>query len=195
MDKNLEQIKKLMEAEMIGLDDVRKIVMGEKNYDAEISGVYIHDGEQVPCPSCMSYDTKQIGELVYDGVHRKGTRRCNYCSNVFTANSPGVQSLIDQAKVNTQADSVTFVGVQVSNGTNVSDAIQSIDANVDTYQMEEAIRNLDNTMQNEISMLRSEISNLLYTIKEIAEQNAELQKKVSDPLNGIRNLVNNFNLE
>lgn len=169
--------------------------MSNKDYDANIGTVYIHEDEQVHCQSCHSYSTKRLGNLVLDGIHHRDVYKCQSCSTVFSANSSGMQELIDNAKTNTGADGAYFKPLKAGTGLVSNSTSISLDDSYQVTEVKDAINNLDNTMQSEISMMRSEISNLLHSIKEIVEQNAELQKKVSDPLNGIRNLVNNFNLE
>lgn len=152
------------------------------NYNTRVS-CYIHDHENVNCTSCFSSNTKIYGKAKLDNKHSVSLYKCNSCSNVFNGDSPGVKNLKENLLTYTGADSVD-IDIYQSN-------TSSVVADINDHQMGE----LKNELSNLCMTFEDRLSELTYTIKLLIEKNEELQEKMSSPMQGLRTMVSEFNLE
>lgn len=138
------------------------------------------------CPSCYTNSVQKIGVLSIDGAQRD-VHKCNNCNRLFSGSDGGIRSLVDEARKVFKTENVGFV------------AINSTDTSYSTSNTQcdpQDIINSTNNIKNEVQQLRCDLQNLTNVIRDMAIQNHDLMEKLmTDPLNGLRKSISDFNLE
>lgn len=161
------------------------------------------DLNNISCPHCGSTDTPIVGITNVNGVEHD-TRHCKSCSHIFNKIQGGVAQYIDSV-ANSAGISSELVGftstitanASYSNGTGTYNSSNNITIDNNAFYP------IQNTFQTESSMMRSEIQNLNYALQNIlnelrtiVNENKNLQKQLAtDPLIGMRDKINEFNLK
>jgi hypothetical protein len=142
------------------------------------------------CPQCYGIQCATVGTMTVNGT-AQDVNNCTNCNRLFTGANGGVQSLLQEAALRHNTQNVGFASSpfslgQLSNqGAGSSLQYQPPDS---SYKID-TTNNLLLTIQNEISLLKTEILKL-------ANQNQELMVKLAtDPLVNMRKRVSDFNLE
>ena len=189
----------------------------------ETSYVYTSDSDfKTQCPACFTDDTSRVGDVFIDGV-KQPLHKCNSCNATYTKphGDGGLQELADIIQAKYKAEDVSIVaadGTGVTfNGSgnltvsNVTDAMNELDTNLDWEskdKLDQIIRNTDSLQQvaqnttnlmnlsSDISFLTSSIETLMSKLENLAVKNSELAERLAtDPLINIREKINKFNLE
>jgi len=159
--------------------------------------IHVTDSDlKTQCPGCYTDSTIKTGTIHIDGSPQD-VHKCTSCNRLYSKpeGTGGVQQLIDEVK--SEYPNVENVTYTSSIGSNVFDNIQnatdaSINANVDTYQLEQELQML----KGEMSGLNGNIINLAFQIQQLIEKNEEaMEKQIGDPLIGLRKSIFDFNLE
>ena len=99
--------------------------------------------------------------------------------------------MIDEARDLTGGKEVGFTAVSRDSVTNIA---TSYDSNY-AYKIDETNNKLNN-INSSIYSMQNSIRELCDTVENLARQNVELMNKLAtDPLNGIRKSITDFNLE
>lgn len=141
------------------------------------------------CPHCYNNNVEKIGVLTIDGSPRD-VIKCRQCNTLHSGADGGIQSLVDEAREVFQTENVGFTAV-VSDGT----PITSSGSQYSHQELDEVV-NSNNSIRSEVQQLRYDLQNLTNVIRDMATQNHDLMEKLmTDPLNGMRKAVSDFNLE
>lgn len=136
------------------------------------------------CPGCYGNSVTKVGVITIDGAPQD-VRKCNNCNRLSSNPDGGIQSLVDEAKEVFQTQNVGFTSLD--NATNSSGS-----SGIPDYQTQQKFDN----MNQKIEEMTRAITNLSHTIRDMATQNHDLMEKLmTDPLNGMRKAVSDFNLE
>lgn len=149
-----------------------------------------HGDEKPRCPHCSMNNVVKIGQLHVDGASQDAFK-CNSCSSLFSSVDGGIRSMIDEAKDLSGGKEVGFTAVV--NGSQVD---YSSSMPIDNgYKIDETNNKLNN-INSSIYSMQTSIRDLCQTVERLAHQNVELMNKLAtDPLNGIRKSITDFNLE
>ena len=168
--------------------------------------VYSQNDHKGRCPGCFGDNTMKVGVLTVDGTPRD-VSKCNACNRLFSGVDGGIAALVDEAKEVFKSENIGFVSHITSdhNGNsssdpNLSNAINTLNNNV--LNMNGSNNSYDpNTskfdqMNTNLSNMSSAIYALTEQVRQMAQQNVELTKKLAtDPLISIRKAVSEFNLK
>ena len=180
--------------------------MSKLNNEGISAWVSSTDLNNVSCPHCGSTDTPVIGITYVEGVSND-TRHCQSCSHMFSKVQGGVAQYIDlvSGALNISSDLVGFTTTaNTLPNTDISNLTMSTPYTTNGITIEPSgFYPLQQTYQNESSMIRSEIQNLnhalqnvLNELRNIVNENKNLQKQLAtDPLIGMRDKINEFNLK
>jgi hypothetical protein len=103
----------------------------------------------------------------------------------------GIQSLVEEAKEQFKTENIGFTAHTVSDGV----PITSSGSQYSHQELDEVV-NSNNSIRSEVQQLRYDLQNLTNVIRDMATQNHDLMEKLmTDPLNGMRKAVSDFNLE
>ncbi len=143
------------------------------------------------CPHCYNNNVEKIGVLTIDAVPRD-VIKCKQCNTLHSGADGGVQSLLDEAREVFKTENVGFVSQQRLDASDLNNSSNNATVRLDSYNMESKLDMMNSTIQN----LNYTIQNLTNEIRSMATQNHNLMEKLmTDPLNGMRKAVSDFNLE
>lgn len=163
---------------------------------------FVSNGDQHGrCPRCYNSNTVQkTGVLTINGTPQD-VYKCTQCNTLHSGPDGGIRSLIEEAKTVYDAESVGYTSVNISdainyindnssNNSEMSGSLASLNTNISN------LSNNVNNMNSNYWQMQNAMENLARTVEKLAQQNTELaQKLMTDPLNGIRKAVSEFNLE
>jgi hypothetical protein len=142
------------------------------------------------CPHCYNNNVEKIGVLSVEGVPRD-VLKCRQCNTLHSGADGGIQSLVEEAKETFATENVGFVSAVVNDGVPLTSSGSQY-----SYQDLNEIVDSSNGIKNEVQQLRYDLQNLTNVIRDMATQNHDLMEKLmTDPLNGMREAVSDFNLE
>lgn len=135
------------------------------------------------CPHCYTDRTEKIGVLTVDGSPRD-VHKCMSCNTLHSGPDGGVRSLVDEAREAFETENVGFTAL-------VDGSVMPVHAGPTNVSLEGL-----NTMNQKIEDLTNTIEVLMQSIKDMSQQNQDLMTKLmTDPLNGMRKAISEFNLE
>lgn len=159
------------------------------------------------CPGCSSPEhVRTIGKLNFN-TSEQDVSQCSKCNRIFSKVDGGLKELLQEAEQKHPHDSVSFTSIV--DGTNViANDTMSNTANIpnfDNYNSatNQELRNIKMNLDNSYNTLNSNLSNMKYsiddlveTVRDLATKNQDLQAKMmSDPLQGIRKSILDFDLK
>lgn len=158
------------------------------------------------CPKCFTNNVNIIGNIHVDGTPHQ-TVKCNNCNSVTATVDGSIRSLVEEAQKVYQTENVGFT-LTNGNGTITSSTISngSNEISVDMHQVTNKIQDsnykldsINSTISNvnySVQSVERSIDSLVNTIKNLVQQNNQLMEKLAtDPLNGVRKMISEFNLK
>lgn len=132
--------------------------------------------KSLQCPHCYHHDEghEHLGVMSVNGINRD-LYNCSSCNQVFDGVPNSIKAYLDQAKGYVGTDNVSFIRAK-------RDSHSSI---INTSRMESLLDSLKDTVERSIEDLQTTVT----------RQQAEIQELKSDPVRGLREIVNEFNLK
>lgn len=160
------------------------------------------------CPSCYNNNVKLLGQLNIDGTSRD-VHKCDSCNKITSGADGGIRGLINEASTIYGTGNVGFTSTGTSAGGTISSPNYGNNGATLTAQITEPVK-LDYETKSKFDQMNNNLSNMssiLYNIqtsiidlgsiiKDLVEKNTKLMEKLAtDPLNGMRKSITDFNLK
>lgn len=145
------------------------------------------------CSNCRSTNTKLVG-VVTVGEKTQDAYHCSACSRLFTKIQGGVRQFVETIAEETgvSMSQVSFTSIEAAvQTTNKTFPVPDL-----SYNNNATLENEARNQTSELRELKSTMTNILHELRRVVEQNHQLQEKMaSDPLLGLRDKINKFEIK
>lgn len=158
-----------------------------------------HTKEDIICPYCTTgnnYSThKALGQIMVNNEMRQ-VYGCSSCTRIFDYLPNYLKQYLDQVKSYTGADGVVYHNPnEAQDQTDLINKLENVEMNTD--QIKNSLCNIDNNSEDfeikqQLEYLNNNMTSFMTELRTLLEQQNEA---LTDPMRGIREALNNFNLK